>query len=106
MIIAEALLVSALGATLNAAADEMDQDACTYSGIPLYGEVQVVDSFPDLKVRIVTSFPDLKVKRVDSFASDCGEWEFVDSFPDFTIQFVDSFPDIKIEYVTSFPGLP
>ena len=70
-------------------------DDCTYNAIALYGEVEVVESFPDLKVKQVTSFPD-----------DCGEWEFVESFPDFTIEFVDSFPDIKIEYVSSFPGLP
>ena len=78
---------------------------CRWKGIPLYGKVKVVDSFPDFKVEIVRSFPDLKVKKVTSFADRCGEWTFVDSFPDFTIKFVNSFPDIKIKYVNSFPGV-
>ncbi len=79
---------------------------CAYNGIRLYGKVQVVDSFPDIKVQVVTSFPDLKVEKVTSFPDSCGKWQFVDSFPDFKVQFVDSFPDVKIEYVSSFPGTP
>lgn len=78
---------------------------CSYNGIPLYGKVQIVDRFPDLKVKIVDSFPDLKVKNVQSFPNSCGKWQYVDRFPDFKIKFVDSFPDIKIKYVDSFPGL-
>ena len=31
------------------------------------GEWQVVESFPDLKVKIVESFPDLKIQFVESF---------------------------------------
>jgi hypothetical protein len=79
---------------------------CTFNGIPLYGNVQVVNSFPDIKVQVVTSFPDLRVQVVNSFPDQCGRWQFVESFPDFKIQFVESFPDIKIQYVESFPGLP
>lgn len=79
---------------------------CTLKGIELFGDVEVVDSFPDLKVEVVDSFPDLKVKTVDSFPDACGRWKFVDSFPDFKIQFVDSFPDLKIQFVESFPGIP
>ncbi|MCI6530908.1 MAG: hypothetical protein MR428_07450 [Mesosutterella sp.] len=79
---------------------------CSWNGIPLYGNVKVVDSFPDIKVKIVSSFPDLKVKEVNSFPDSCGKWRFVDSFPDFKVKFVNSFPDIKIKYVESFPGLP
>ena len=78
---------------------------CSWRGIPLYGKVMVVDSFPDIKVEVVRSFPDIKVKKVTSFADRCGEWTFVESFPDFTIKFVNSFPDIKIKYVNSFPGV-
>ena len=78
---------------------------CTYKGVPLYGKVKVVTSFPDFKVKVTNSFPDIKVKKVSSFADKCGEWNFVTSFPDFTIQFVDSFEDFSIEYVNSFPGL-
>ena len=81
-------------------------EGCSYKGIPLYGKVKVVTSFPDLKVQVVDSFPDLKVKVVDSFPNSCGKWKFVDSFPDFKIQFVTSFPDLKIKFVDSFPGVP
>ncbi len=79
---------------------------CSYNGINLWGDVQAVESFPDIKVQVVTSFPDLRVEQVTSFPDDCGQWRMVNSFPDFTVQFVDSFPDIQIEYVTSFPGVP
>ncbi len=77
---------------------------CTFNGIKLYGKVQVVSSFPDIKVKIVSSFPDLKVQNVSSFPDGCGKWQFVTSFPDFKIQYVDSFPDIEIMMVNSFPG--
>lgn len=78
---------------------------CTFNGIPLHGNVKIVESFADIKVQIVNSFPDLNVKVVESFPDDCGEWKLVESFPDFTIQIVTSFPDIKIKYVESFPGV-
>lgn len=77
---------------------------CHYKGIKLYGKVQVVDHFPDLKVQIVNAFPDLNVQIVDNFPNDCGEWQMVEHFPDLKIQYVTSFPDIKIKFVTSFPG--
>lgn len=70
----------------------------------LFGKIEVVDSFPDVKVQKVDSFPDIKVKWVDSFADDPGEWQKVDSFPDYKVEFVDSFPDYKVEFVDSFPG--
>ena len=76
---------------------------CQWRKINLYGKVQVVESFPDIKVQVVTSFPELKVQRVDAFPNSCGKWQFVDSFPDFKIQFVDAFPDLKIQYVDSLP---
>lgn len=81
-------------------------DSCFYHGIPLYGKVKFVESFPDIKIKFVTSFPDLKVKFVSSFPDDCGEWQIVESFPDFRVQVVESFPDVKVEVVESFPGLP
>lgn len=80
--------------------------SCTFKGKKLYGKVQVVTSFPDIKVQVVSSFPDLKVQKVTSFPDSCGKWQFVNSFPDFKVQFVTSFPDVKIQYVTSFPGVP
>jgi hypothetical protein len=79
---------------------------CTFNGIKLYGKVQVVDAFPDIKVQIVNAFPDLKVQVVNAFPDDCGKWQFVDAFPDFKVQFVEAFPDIKIQYVDAFPGQP
>ncbi len=84
----------------------LDKDACAYNGFPLFGNIQVVDSFPDIKVEIVESFADLHVEAVTSFPDKCGQWRFVDSFPDVKIQYVDSFPDIKIKMVTNFPGIP
>ena len=78
---------------------------CTFKGKKMYGKVQVVTSFPDLKVQVVTSFPDLKVQKVTSFPDSCGKWQMTDSFPDLKVQFVDSFPDVKIQYVDSFPGV-
>lgn len=66
---------------LSAAAEKPAAD-CSLNGVKLYGKVQVVESFPDLKVEIVSSFPELKVKKVDSF------------------------PDLKIKLVESFPGSP
>ncbi len=70
----------------------------------LFGKIEVVDSFPDVKVEKVDAFADIKVKWVDSFADSPGEWEKVDSFPDYKVQFVDSFPDYKVEIVDSFPS--
>lgn len=88
-------------------ADNVTQDNndCYLKGHRLYGRVQIVDSFPDLKVQVVNSFPDLKVKTVDNNPTKCGEWKMVDNFPDLKIQMVNSFPDIKIQFVQSFPGL-
>ena len=92
------LMISALlffaGAGM-ALAEVVSEDACSYGGICLYGRVQVVNAFADLRVQVVSSFPD-----------SCGKWMFVESFPDFTVQFVEAFPDIKIQYVDAFPGMP
>lgn len=77
---------------------------CHFNGKPLFGKVQYVTSFPDVKVQVVQSFPDLKVQKVTSFPDSCGKWQETDSFPDLKVQIVDSFPDIKIQYVDSFPG--
>jgi hypothetical protein len=104
------LVVIVLGGCAAAQGDavetgKVDGD-CAFNGKKLYGDVKVVDSFPDFEVKVVDSFADLHVKRVDSFPDACGRWRFVDSFPDFTIKYVDAFPDFEIKYVDSFPGLP
>jgi len=79
---------------------------CTFNGMKLYGKIQFVDSWPDIKVKSVEAFPDLKVKVVDAFPNKCGQWQSVDAFPDLKVKLVDSFPDIKIKFVQAFPGLP
>ncbi|MBL4657726.1 MAG: hypothetical protein JKX73_06975 [Flavobacteriales bacterium] len=79
--------------------------SCEFKGIDLYGKVQFVTSFPDIKIQYVTSFPDIKVQWVTSFPDKCGKWQEVTSFPDFKVQVVTSFPDIKVQEVTSFPGM-
>lgn len=86
------------------AADKLDKASCTFDGRKLFGKIQVVQSFPDLKVQIVTAFPDLKVQLVTAFPDQCGKWQMVSSFPDTKIQFVTAFPDVKIQYVDAFPG--
>ncbi len=78
---------------------------CEWNGIKLYGKVQFVESFPDIKIKYVESFPDIKVKFVESFPDDCGKWKVVSSFPDFKVQVVNSFPDLKVKVVESFPGM-
>ena len=83
-----------------------DVASCQFDGIDLYGDVQVVSSFPDITVKKVSSFPTLNVQWVSSFPDSCGKWREVSSSPDFTIQYVDSFPDIEISEVNSFPGVP
>ncbi len=86
--------------------NQINEDNCTFNGYKLYGKIQFVDSFPDIKIQIVDSFADLKVKIVESFPDKCGEWQIVDSFPDLKVQIVDSFADLKIKFVESFPGIP
>ena len=80
------------------------QAHATPSKCSVYGKIQLVDSFPDVKVQVVRSFPDIKVQKVDSFPDSAGKWQIVDSFPDYKVQIVESFPDYKIQYVDSFPG--
>lgn len=100
------VLLAVLWTASSALAGEKVSKGCRIKGISLWGKVQVVEHFPDLKVQVVQHFPDLKVQKVRNFPDKCGEWEFVDNFPDFKIQLVDHFPDLKIEYVEHFPGLP
>jgi len=98
-------LILAMVPVVQSGKGAVDTGGCSCKGIRLYGKVQVVSSFPDLKVQVVSSFPDLKVQVVNSFPDRCGKWQMVNSFPDFKIQFVNSFPDFTIMYVNSFPGI-
>lgn len=58
-------------------------------------DIQVVESFEDIRVEIVRSFPDQcgKWQIVESFPDF--KVRFVRSFPDFKIKYVSSFPGIK-----------
>ena len=70
--------------------------------IPLHGKVQIVESFPDIKV---DAFADVDIMIVSSFPDDCGEVQLVESFPDVKVQIVDAFPDLKVKIVSAFPGI-
>ena len=94
------------GVSITAWAGSVSKGSCTFNGKKLYGKIQIVTSFPDVKVQEVTSFPDVKVQKVTSFPDTCGKWQIVTSFPDTKVQIVTSFPDVKVQYVTSFPGVP
>lgn len=61
--------------------------------VPTY-KVKVVTSFPNLKVKAVSSFPRKcgEWQLVDSFPDF--KIRYVDSFPDFTIKVVSSFPGL------------
>ena len=90
-------------------ADGIDKQNCTFTKdgktFKLYGKVQIVNSFPDIKVQIVDSFSDVDVQIVNSFPDNCGKVQIVNSFPDVKVQIVNSFPDIKVRIVNSFPGV-
>jgi len=98
------LATATLALSPAAHADGVDKGSCTFKGHKLWGKVQVVKAFPDIKVQVVTAFPDVKVKKVTAFPDACGKWQFVTAFPDIKIQFVTAFPDVKIQYVDAFPG--
>lgn len=103
--ISAVVFAAVLGVGLSAwASGSFSKSSCTFNGKKLYGKIQEVSSFPDVKVQIVSSFPDVKVQKVNSFPDKCGQWQMVNSFPDTKVQFVTSFPDVKVQYVTSFPG--
>ncbi|MBK7863378.1 MAG: hypothetical protein IPJ65_33210 [Archangiaceae bacterium] len=100
-------LAAVLGVALTASAGgSFNKSGCTFNGKKLWGKIQVVTSFPDVKVQVVTAFPDVKVQKVNAFPDKCGKWQLVDAFPDTKVQFVDAFPDVKIQYVDAFPGTP
>lgn len=71
-----------------------NKKACSFNGHKLYGRIQVVDVFPDVKVQKVDVFPDVRVQKVDVFPDACGKWQLVDVFPDVKVQYVDVFPGV------------
>ncbi len=105
IVVALLLGLAIAGASMSGFAADIDKSACTFKGKKLYGKIQLVTSFPDVKVQEVNSFPDLKVQKVTSFPDKCGKWQIVTSFPDTKVQLVKSSPDVKVQYVSSFPGM-
>ena len=99
------LLYAAEPDSVFVSSNPINRDSCTCKGIPLHGNVKIVDCFADFDVRVVDAFSDLDVKVVDAFPDECGEWKFVDAFPDFTVRFVDAFADFDIRFVNAFPGV-
>lgn len=103
----EACIDETEGVLAAALADGIDKQNCTFTKdgktYKLYGKMQIVNSFPDIKVQIVDSFPDVDVQIVNSFPDNCGKVQIVNSFPDVKVQIVNSFPDIKVRIVNSFP---
>lgn len=89
-----------------APAQSRDTSNCTWKGFKLYGKVQFVDAFPDIKIQFVDAFPDIRVEWVNAFPDDCGKWQKVTAFPDLKVQVVTAFPDLKVQEVKAFPGLP
>jgi len=93
----------------------IDKNNCTITNkdtketFNLYGNYEIVESFPDLCVKIVDSFEDLDVKKITTYypntPENCGEFREVKSFPDIRIKIVTSFPDITVKIVDSFPGI-
>ena len=83
----------------------INREDCTFKGIPLYGNVKVVEYAADFNVKIVEYAADLDVKIVNCCADRCGEWKFVEYAPDFTIHFVNSAPDFEIRLVEYAPGV-
>jgi hypothetical protein len=79
---------------------------CSFEGHQLYGRIQLVEHFPDVKVQRVKHFEDLRVKLVEHFPQSCGRWKLVERRPDTKVQFVEHFADIRIRYVEHFPGVP
>ncbi len=92
------------GFSHTAFAGTFDKGSCSFNGKKIYGKIQEVTAFPDVKVQVVTAFPDVKVQKVSAFPDKCGMWQMVTAFPDTKVQFDTAFPDVKIEYVTAFPG--
>jgi hypothetical protein len=104
--LAAVLVAAVAGVSLTAWAGSVSKGSCTFNGKKLFGKIQVVTAFPDVKIQVVTAFPDVKVQNVTAFPDSCGKWQMVTAFPDTKVQFVTAFPDVKIQYVTAFPGVP
>ncbi|MGI6717730.1 MAG: hypothetical protein ACOX4D_01025 [Bacteroidales bacterium] len=79
---------------------DLDLEYCTYKGIPLKGDVKIVESNADFRVRFVrySSSADIVVETASSVVNSdpCCTWKFVSSNADFTIKIVNSAPDLNV----------
>jgi hypothetical protein len=75
-----------------------DEDTCTYNGIPLHGDVRVVQYGGDMAVRRVQYGGDLVVREMTYGGSRCGEWRFVRYGGDFSVRFVDYGGDFTVRF--------
>lgn len=83
-----------------------DKSTCQFKGHHLYGKIKFVESFPDdITVEVVNTFPDVKVKLLGAFLRRWRQRQIVTSFSDTNAKTVESFGDIKVKFVDSFPGL-
>jgi len=101
-----ALAAMSVGGLPALASGKINKGDCTYKGFKLFGKVQIVEHFPDIKIQIVEHLPDLKVQKVEHFPNACGQWQIVEHFPDLKVQIVEHLPDLKIQWVDNFPGVP
>lgn len=76
----------------------------TPSKCELYGKIEVVDHFEDVKVEKVEHHEDLKVSWVDNFSDEPGKWEKVEHHEDYKVKFVDHHEDLKVKFVDHFAG--
>lgn len=79
---------------------------CIYKNKKLYGRIQFVDTFPDIRIRIVTSKPNLRVVKKQSNAIQCGEWQIVNFAPSIRIMIDQKHGEIDVQYVDFSPGVP
>jgi hypothetical protein len=98
------LVLFSLFTQLSTVNGQLYTDTCSFRGVPLYGKVRIVTSFPTFKVRVVQGNADYNILLVTSFPDKCAKWKIVTSHEDFTVMFVKSHEDFTIRYVSSFPG--
>ena len=79
-------------------------DNCEYNGHQLYGRIEFVNDFEDIRIKVVDEFADLDVKKVSSNADRCGEWQVVEDLPDLRVKIVTSGEDLRVRFVDEFEG--
>lgn len=79
-------------------------DDCVINGYKLYGRIEFVTEFEDIRVKLVDEFADLDVKKVNYTADQCGEWQVVEDLPELKVKIVNSGEDIRVRFVNEFEG--